>query len=137
MHVLKVLILSTVIFGSFCQKKPQPQQELIRKRAEQLIYEYRDIAVGDAKYKGKELFIKGKILKAEPDEGIVMFKGTPSDIYPAVICHFADDLTREAIRESFKDQEIIVQGVNTGYSHDGVHLRPCRISSDPGPGPSK
>jgi hypothetical protein len=125
------ILLAIVLLGSLCHKKPPPQQELIKKRAEQLIYEYRpDIAAGDAKYKGKELLVKGKILKAEPDNGMVMLKGTISDIYPAVICHFQDDETREAIRQAFENLEIIVQGVNTGYSHDGVHLRPCRISKD-------
>ena len=95
------------------------------------MYEYLpNIADGDAKYKGKELLVKGPVVRAKAEEGIVMLKGAPSAISNVVTCHFADDSTREAIRNAFNDQEIIVQGVNTGWNYDGVHLRPCRIAKD-------
>jgi hypothetical protein len=95
------------------------------------MYEYLpNLGAGDVKYKGKELLVIGSIVKAEPEIGVVMLLGIPSGITNVVVCHFADDITRNAITDASENQEIIVQGVNTGWSYEGVHLRPCRISKD-------
>jgi tRNA_anti-like len=108
MRFLVTLLLASVLLGSFCQKKPQP---ILRIRAEQLMYEYlRDSVASDSKYKNKELFVKGTIVKTEPDNGVVVFRGAPSAISNVVICHFQDSLTRDSIRQAFNGQEIIVQG---------------------------
>jgi hypothetical protein len=121
----------TLFWILFVKERPQPQQAPIKIQAEQLMYEYvPNIPAGDAKYKGKELFVKGKIVKAEPDEGIVRLKGIDAEITNVVVCHFQDSETRETISNAFENQEIIVHGVNTGWDRQGVHLRPCRIRFD-------
>jgi hypothetical protein len=125
MKRLLLFFTLVLLLGSFCQKTP------IKIQSQQLMAEYlRNNDESDAKYKGKQLLVTGIIVSRKPDSGMVMLKGTPSAVSNVVVCHFQDSQTRDAIRQASDNQEIQVQGENTGYDFEGVHLRPCKLSRD-------